>query len=121
MLDPDMWEQYDRYKLAYSNILYNWRLFNQRAVILKFISTTLPQHKGVGKFIEAIRFITMTLDQHEGKFIGTARFITVTLDQQEGVKFIDGFISVTADQQEDVKFIDCQIYPCDCRPAGGCR
>ena len=62
----------------------------------------------------------MTLDQQEGKFIGTARFITVTLDQQEGVKFIDGFITVTADQQEDVKFIDSQIYPCDCRPAGGC-
>ena len=54
MLDPDMWEQYDHYKLAYSNILYNWRLFNQRAVILKFISTTLPQHKGVGKFIDVM-------------------------------------------------------------------
>ena len=49
MLDPDMWEQYDRYKLAYSNILYNWRLFNQRAVILKFITASIPQHKGVGK------------------------------------------------------------------------
>ena len=116
-----MWEQYDRYKLAYSNILYNWRLFNQRAVILKFISTTLPQHKGVGKFIDAIRFITMTLDQQEGKFIGTDRFITVTLDQEEGVKFTDRFITVTADQQDDVKFIDSQIYPCDCRPAGGCQ
>ena len=50
MLDPDLWEQYDHYKLAYSNILYNWRLFNQRAVILKSITTTVPQHKGLGKF-----------------------------------------------------------------------
>ncbi|XP_070188764.1 GATOR2 complex protein WDR59-like isoform X3 [Littorina saxatilis] len=47
MLDPAVWEQYDRYKLAYAKILYNWRLFNQRALVLKFISTPVPQHKGV--------------------------------------------------------------------------
>ncbi|XP_076470516.1 GATOR2 complex protein WDR59-like isoform X3 [Babylonia areolata] len=47
MLNPVQWEQYDRHKLAYANILYNWRLFNQRAMVLKFISSPMPQHKGV--------------------------------------------------------------------------
>ena len=91
MLDPDLWEQYDHYKLAYSNILYNWRLFNQRAVILKSITTTVPQHKGLGKFTHlslpagwfTVKFITTVLHQHKGvaKFTDLSpfvKFITTT-------------------------------------------
>lgn len=47
MLDPNIWEQYDRYKMAYASMLYNWQLFNQRAVLLKFISAPTPQHTGL--------------------------------------------------------------------------
>ena len=56
MLDPNLWELYDRYKMAYANILYRWRLFTQRTEILKFISTPMPAHKGIGEILFLFEF-----------------------------------------------------------------
>ncbi|EEC03569.1 conserved hypothetical protein [Ixodes scapularis] len=39
--------QYDEFKKKYAEILYKWNLFEQRASVLKCLSTSPPKHKGV--------------------------------------------------------------------------
>jgi hypothetical protein len=38
MLDPSSLELYDRLKLAYAAILFNWGMLNERCAVLKFVS-----------------------------------------------------------------------------------
>ena len=40
--------QYDQYKCCYADILYRMGLLNQRAQILKYVSTPPEPHKGIG-------------------------------------------------------------------------
>ncbi|CAH1780353.1 unnamed protein product [Owenia fusiformis] len=47
ILDPAKRHQYDAFKKAYANILYQWGLMEQRNEILKFVSTPPEPHKGI--------------------------------------------------------------------------
>ncbi|XP_029839965.3 GATOR complex protein WDR59 isoform X1 [Ixodes scapularis] len=47
LLDPKKSTQYDEFKKKYAEILYKWNLFEQRASVLKCLSTSPPKHKGV--------------------------------------------------------------------------
>ncbi|CAN7991841.1 unnamed protein product [Ixodes hexagonus] len=47
LLDPKKNMQYDEFKKKYAEILYKWNLFEQRASVLKCLSTSPPKHKGV--------------------------------------------------------------------------
>ncbi|KAI9097374.1 hypothetical protein DFS34DRAFT_659789 [Phlyctochytrium arcticum] len=53
-LDPNKTAVYDRYKLSYAEMLYQWGLLEQRAEVLKFVSSGAgvlnQQHAGIGLF-----------------------------------------------------------------------
>jgi len=49
LLDPNQTLQYDEFKRAYAEILYQWNLLEARSQILKYISTPPESHRGIGR------------------------------------------------------------------------
>ncbi|KAF8783299.1 GATOR complex protein WDR59 like protein [Argiope bruennichi] len=47
LLDPAHSAQFDQYKMVYADVLYRWGLLEQRAQVLKTVSTPAEKHKGV--------------------------------------------------------------------------
>ncbi|XP_076318578.1 WD repeat domain 59 isoform X2 [Tachypleus tridentatus] len=47
LIDPQLTTQYDQFKKAYAEILYRWKLLEQRALVLKNVLTVPEKHKGV--------------------------------------------------------------------------
>ncbi|KAL1440020.1 hypothetical protein MTO96_009842 [Rhipicephalus appendiculatus] len=47
LLDPSKSAQYDEFKKKYAEILYKWKLYEQRACVLKCLSTSPPKVKAV--------------------------------------------------------------------------
>ncbi|KAG8200611.1 hypothetical protein JTE90_022233 [Oedothorax gibbosus] len=55
LLDPKETAELDQYKMVYADALYRWNLLEQRAQVLKTVSTSAEKHKGVD-FINECRF-----------------------------------------------------------------
>lgn len=47
MLDPKKCLFYDQFKKVYAEILYRWSLYEQRAQVLKYVSSVEEKHKGI--------------------------------------------------------------------------
>lgn len=47
LLDPSKSAQYDEFKKKYAEVLYKWKLYEQRACVLKCLSTSPPKVKAV--------------------------------------------------------------------------
>ncbi|XP_071035553.1 GATOR2 complex protein WDR59 isoform X2 [Parasteatoda tepidariorum] len=47
LLDPTFCAQFDQYKMVYADVLYRWNLLEQRAQVLKTVSTPAEKHKGL--------------------------------------------------------------------------